>query len=160
DATPDPHDVFYGRRPNWVSTTIAFPSLLLGGADKNERDQPRRDFRDVALWAPVVTTGPDGRGRVGFRYPDNLTTWRITSRGMTDETLVGKAVEKTLVTKDVVARLAGPRFFVAGDDARLVSVVNNRSDAPIAEGSTSLDVKGAVIVGLASGPFSAPAHGE
>src|SRR5207247_929903 len=34
DATPDPHEVFYGRRPNWVTTTIAFPSLLLGGADK------------------------------------------------------------------------------------------------------------------------------
>jgi hypothetical protein len=143
-----------------VTTTIAFPSLLLGGADKGGREEPRRDFRDVARWAPVVTTGDDGHARVGLRYPDNLTTWRITSRGATDATLVGKAVAKTLVTKDIVARLAGPRFFIAGDEAALVSIVNNRTDKPIADGEASVAVKGASLTGAASTKFSAPARGE
>jgi uncharacterized protein YfaS (alpha-2-macroglobulin family) len=160
DATPDPHDVFYGRRPNWVSTVIAFPSLLLGGADKGGREEPRRDFRDVALWAPAVATGLDGRGSVTLRYPDNLTTWRITSRGLTDQTLVGRAVAKSLVTKDIVARLSGPRFLIAGDEAALVSVVNNRTDKPIPEGQTSIEAKLATLVGKASGTFTASARGE
>ena len=160
DVTPDPHDVFYGRRPNWVSTTIAFPSLLLGGADKGGRDLPRRNFRDVALWAPSVTTGTNGLGSIALRYPDNLTTWRITSRGLTDQTLVGRAVSKTLVTKDIVARLSGPRFLIAGDEAGLVSLVNNRADTPIAEGQVSLDAKGASLLGSGSMAFTAPARGE
>src|SRR5205085_11320603 len=142
-----------------VSTTIALPSLLLGGADKGERDQARRNFRDVARWAPTVTTGSDGRGSVGLRYPDNLTTWRITSRGLSDQTQVGKATTKTLVTKDIVARLSGPRFFVAGDEAGLVSVVTNRTAAPIAAGTASLDAKGAAAGGPTSAPFTAPARG-
>ncbi len=160
DATPDPHDVFYGRRPNWVSTTIAFPSLLLGGADKGGREEPRRDFRDVALWAPAVATGADGRGSVALRYPDNLTTWRITSRGLTDATLVGRAVAKTLVTKDIVARLSGPRFLIAGDEAGLVSVVNNRAGTPIADGRASLEAKVATLAGPATASFTAPSRGE
>ncbi len=160
DATPDPHDVFYGKRPNWVTTSIAFPSLLLGGADKSGREEPRRDFRDVALWAPIVTTGADGRARVGLKYPDNLTTWRMTSRGLTDATLVGRTVAKTLVTKDIVARLAGPRFFIAGDQASLVSVVNNRTAAPLTGGETTLEAKGVTLAGPAKAAFSAPARGE
>ncbi len=160
DATPDPHDVFYGRRPNWVSTTIAFPSLLLGGADKGGRDEPRRNFRDVALWAPTVTTDASGMGSVALRYPDNLTTWRITSRGLTEQTLVGRAVSKTLVTKDIVARLAGPRFLVAGDEAGLVSLVNNRANVAVADGQLSFEAKGASLIGPATAAFTVPALGE
>src|SRR6185369_14653849 len=84
----------------------------------------------------------------------------ITSRGATDATLVGKAVAKTLVTKDIVARLAGPRFFIAGDEAALVSIVNNRTDKPIADWEASVAVKGASLTGAASTKFSAPARGE
>ena len=155
DDTPDPHDVFYGRRPNAVTTAVAFPVMLFGGADKGGREEVRRDFRDVALWAPTVLTDANGRAEVGFRYPDNLTTWRVTSRGATDRTLVGKQVAKTLVTKDLVARLAGPRFLIAGDEAELVSVTTNRSDAPLVGVDASLDAQGPIALsGGASTKFN------
>jgi len=151
DETPDPHEVFYGRRPNWVTTVVAFPVLYYGGADKGGRDEVRRDFRDVALWAPTVTTGADGHAEVQVTFPDNLTTWRVTSRGATDDTRVGVATAKTLVTKDVVARLAGPRAFVAGDRADLVSVVTNRSGAALTGVEESIAASGSAKV---SGPAS------
>lgn len=161
DDTPDPHEIFYGRRPNWVSTVVAFPILYYGGADKGGREEVRRDFRDVALWAPTVTTGADGRAEVKLRFPDNLTTWRVTSRGATDDTRVGVATARALVTKDVVARLAGPRAFVAGDRAELVSVVDNRSGGPLTGVEESIEASGAAKV---TGPWSRksdlPASGE
>src|SRR5262249_28095733 len=139
DATPDPHDVFYGRRPDWVATVVSFPVLYYGGADKGGREPPRRDFRDVAHWEPALTTDARGHGAVSFRWPDNLPTWRLTSRGASDSTLVGKAVAKTLVTKEVVARLALPRSFVAGDEADVVSMVDNRGKGPLAGVQESIE---------------------
>src|ERR1044072_780740 len=76
DNTPDPHAVFYGRRPKWVTTVVSFPVLYYGGASKNERQEVRRNFRDVAFWAPTVLTDASGAASVGFRYPENLTTRR------------------------------------------------------------------------------------
>ena len=161
DATANPHDVFYGRRPNWVTTVVSFPTLYYGGADKGDRGEVRRDFRDVALWSPTVRTGADGRASVTVRWPDNLTTWRATARGVTDATLVGTAVAKTLVTKDVVARLAVPRAFTAGDEVTLVSVVTNRSGAPQTGVGESIEASGAAkITGAASATTSMAGNGE
>jgi alpha-2-macroglobulin len=160
DATPRAHEIFYGRRPNWVTTVVSFPAVYLGGASKSDREV-RRDFRDVAFWAPAVVTGADGRAEVTFRFPDNLTTWRMTSRGATDDTKVGEAVARTLVTKDVVARLAPPRLLVAGDQASLVSVVTNRSGAPLPDVEESIEAQGAAIVsGEKSVRSSIPTGGE
>jgi uncharacterized protein YfaS (alpha-2-macroglobulin family) len=160
DDTPHPHDVFYGRRPNWVTTVVSWPVLYYGGADKGGRAEVRKDFRDVAFWTPTVLTGAEGRAEVGFRYPDNLTTWRLTSRGVGEATLVGQAVAKTLVTKEVVARLAGPRFFVAGDEASLVSVVNNRSPAPVLGVEETIEAQGASVTGPATRRADLAANGE
>jgi hypothetical protein len=161
DATPDPHDVFYGRRPDWVSTVVSFPTLYFGGADKGGREEVRTDFRDLAFWEPAVLTGADGRAQVSFAWPDNLTTWRLTSRGATEGTLVGRMVEKVLVTKPLVARLAGPRAFVAGDQGTLVSGVTNRTAAPLTGVEESLEATGPVqLGGKGARRADLPAHGE
>ncbi len=160
DDTPDPHSVFYGRRPNWVTTVVSFPVLYYGGVSKGDRDEVRRNFRDVAHWEPAILTSAAGTASVGFRYPDNLTTWRMTSRGATLDTRVGKAVVKTLVTKDVVSRLAGPRFFVAGDRASLVSVVTNRSEGPLTGVEESIEVTGAVLEGPTTAKTQIAKQGE
>ncbi|MFN8587460.1 MAG: carboxypeptidase regulatory-like domain-containing protein [Candidatus Eisenbacteria bacterium] len=161
DQTPDPHGVFYGRRPNWVTTVVSFPTLYYAGADKGDAGDVRRDFRDVALWAPVVRTGADGRAEVTLRWPDNLTTWRATARGMTANTLVGTSVARTRVSKELVARLAVPRNFVAGDEATLTSVVTNRTAAALTGVSEALTVSGFAKLTGAPGVTSAlPPNGE
>jgi len=162
DATPDPHDVFYGRRPDWVTTVVSFPTLYYGGADKGGHGDVRKDFRDLAFWQAVVLTDSAGRGQVSFEWPDNLTTWRLTGRGATESHLVGKAVEQALVTKALVARLAGPRAFVTGDEATLVSVVTNRTDAPLTGVDEAVEVKAGPLrlAGKATLRADLPAGGE
>src|SRR5213076_2834178 len=43
----------------------------------------RSDFRDTAFWTAGITTGADGSAIVPVPLPDNLTTWRLTARGVT-----------------------------------------------------------------------------
>lgn len=161
DGTPKSHDVFYGRQPNRVLTSVSFPTLYFAGADKSEGREPRRDFRDVALWAPTVTTGADGRGRVELKWPDNLTTWRVTARGATAATQVGEAIARTRVSKELVARLTVPRAFIAGDQAALVTVVSNRTDAPLTGVRERMKVAGsAQLAGAGERTSSLPANGE
>lgn len=161
DDTPDPHDVFYGKRPNWVVTSVSFPLLYYGGVDKGREREVRKDFRDVALWAPVVRTDETGTGEVTLHWPDNLTTWRITSRGMTEETLVGEATAKALVTKPVVARMALPRIFIAGDESSLLSIVNNRSARAVLGLKQSIQAGGlASVAGATSRADDLPPNGE
>ena len=162
DDTPDPHDVFYGRRLDWVTTVFSFPTLYYGGAAKGEARELRKDFRDVAFWAPAVQTDETGTAEVSFTWPDNLTTWRLTSRGATANTLVGRAVEKTLVTKPLVARLAGPRALVTGDEATLVSVTTNRAKAPLTGVEERLEVVGGPLrlAGKDTRRADLPAGGE
>ncbi|HEU4941054.1 MAG TPA: alpha-2-macroglobulin family protein, partial [Candidatus Eisenbacteria bacterium] len=161
DDTADPSDVFYGKRPNWVTTSVSFPLLYYAGVDKGREREVRKDFRDVALWAPVVRTDAQGRADVALRWPDNLTTWRITSRGMSDATLVGKAVAKTLVSKPIVARMALPRMFIAGDETALLSVVNNRSKTPVLGMKESIRAEGyAATTGETNRTKDLPANGE
>ncbi len=74
----------------------------------------RKAFPDTAYWNPNVRTGADGHARVEFNFPDALTTWRTTIRAMTDDGKAGGVVTRVLVRKNLIVRLAAPRFFRAG----------------------------------------------
>ena len=65
---------------------------------------------------PSLVTDAEGRGRIAVRYPDTLTTWRLTARAVTTDTRVGVGVARTTTTKDLIVRLVTPRFLTEGDD--------------------------------------------
>ncbi|MGH2575783.1 MAG: carboxypeptidase regulatory-like domain-containing protein, partial [Ignavibacteria bacterium] len=48
----------------------------------------RSDFKDAIYWSPSVETDANGYATVKVQFPDNLTTWRITSRVITGDTKV------------------------------------------------------------------------
>jgi alpha-2-macroglobulin len=58
-------------------------------------------------------------------YPDSLTTWRMTARAVTADTRLGATVARTTTTKDVIVRVATPRFLVEGDRADVPVVAHN-----------------------------------
>jgi len=126
DFTPDIRRFFYGRQDNQVTTTTSFPQQYPGGADKLA-GQVREDFRDTAAWFPDLVTDADGLAQVEVRWPDNLTTWRLTARAATADTQVGSALASVAVSKDLLVRLATPRFFQVGDQLTLAAVVQNRT---------------------------------
>ena len=72
-----------------------------------------------------METGADGHARVAFNFPDALTTWRTTIRAMTDDGKAGGVVTRVLVRKNLIVRLAAPRFFRQGDETVLRVIAHN-----------------------------------
>jgi hypothetical protein len=119
----------------------------------------RQDFPDTALWEPSVRTGPDGRAEVEFSLPDQLTTWNVEARAVTQETLVGQTEVDILSTKDLLVRPVTPRFFVVGDRADLAAVVNNNTDREL-EVEVWLEAEGLSLEGERRHTVTLPAGGK
>lgn len=101
-----------------------------GGGALGERT--RTYFPNTAYWEPALVTGADGRATIVVTLPDTLTTWRLTARGITPETMVGQAKVDVTTYKDVLIRPAFPRFLVAGDQAYLGAIVHNLTSEAMA----------------------------
>lgn len=125
-----------------------------GGGALGERT--RTYFPNTAYWEPALTTGPDGRATVVVTLPDTLTTWRLTARGITPQTLVGQTKVDITTSKDVLVRPALPRFLVAGDHAYLGAIVHNLTAEAIAL-EVSMAASGLDIAGPASQTVAVPA---
>ncbi len=104
----------------------------------------RKAFPDTAFWAADVVTDSAGQARAKVEFPDSLTTWRATARGVTPDTKVGGATLKTIVRKNLILRLAVPRFFVQGDEVVVSALVHNylatAKKARVSLSATGLDI--------------------
>ena len=118
---------FYPRRGNRVSTSYSFPEIHLDGGDKGGGNVPVRSrFLDTAYWnAQMVTKG--GKGTCVLQVPDNLTSWRVTAVGVTDQTAVGLGKSSVVVKKPVMVRMTTPRFMVRGDQVDSNLMIHNDS---------------------------------
>ncbi|MCX7681512.1 MAG: Ig-like domain-containing protein [Anaerolineae bacterium] len=99
-----------------------------GGGGMEGFGPVRHRFPDTAYWNPALRTDKNGRATLSITLPDNLTTWRLTARGVTARTLTGQAFVDVVSTKDLLVRPVAPRFFIVGDRAELAAVVHNNTD--------------------------------
>ncbi len=147
DTTPDPVRFFYRREYSRVGTTFSRDYDFVGYAgsnrlqlarrarrpfsladfkgDKEVQPQVRKDFPDAIYWIGNLVTGADGTAKVAIKYPDALTTWRLTARGITVDTMAGVSVARTTTTKDLIVRVITPRFLTQGDEVVLPTIVHN-----------------------------------
>lgn len=119
----------------------------------------RKAFPDTAYWNPNVRTGADGRARVEFNFPDALTTWRTTIRAMTDDGKGGGTVARVLVRKNLIVRLATPRFFRQGDETVLRVIAHNYLESA-KDVTFALDVSGVDVLNGQTQKINVPAKGE
>ncbi len=146
DTTPDLLTTFYGRDYNSVlsenSLTYYFtgeagtrrmrlaalrPSTRLAQLKPQQLVRPkvRKYFPDTAFWASDITTDAQGHARAQLTFPDSLTTWRATARASSLDDRYGSAVLKRIVRKNLIIRLAVPRFFIQGDEVVVSALVHN-----------------------------------
>ncbi len=88
----------------------------------------RKDFKDMMFWTPSARTGSDGYAKLEVKFPDNLTTWRITARGVTKQTAVGQSVTRVVARKELLVRMETPRFLIQGDELLIATTVHNYLD--------------------------------
>ncbi|MDO8672340.1 MAG: alpha-2-macroglobulin family protein, partial [Dehalococcoidia bacterium] len=154
----DLFDSFYGRRSLSVRTAQTLskalskvnPELMGGGkGGGGDPENSRGYFPDVAYWNPTVKTDSNGEATVSVPLPDTLTTWRLTARGATVDTIVGAERNDIVVSKQVLIRPVVPRFLIVGDEPRLEAIVHNYTQATL-EADVSLSAQGMTIDGQKS----------
>jgi hypothetical protein len=87
--------------------------------------QVRRQFADAAHWAAGVDTTAAGVASIDVTFPENLTTWKVKTLGISEATRVGEADTAIITSKDFLVRLASPRFFTERDEVVLSAIVHN-----------------------------------
>jgi alpha-2-macroglobulin len=146
DQTVDPLRFFYRREYSRVGTQFSREYTFVGYSgsqrlmlaqrrrplsladfkgDRPAQPQVRKEFPDAIFWIGNLVTGGDGTAKVQVRYPDSLTTWRLTARVVTPDTLVGQTVARTTTTKDLIVRVVTPRFLTEGDEVVVPTLVHN-----------------------------------
>ena len=180
ETTTDILRFFYGDPGNSVYTESSLNFFFSGEAGKRRMQlaalrpasrlaqlkpdslvQPkvRKLFPDTAFWDAEITTDGNGRAQAKTPFPDSLTTWRATARAISPDNSVGATTLKTVVRKNLILRLAIPRFLVQGDEVVVSAIVHNYLDAE-KKVHLALDVKGADVLGGASGDVMVPSRGE
>jgi uncharacterized protein YfaS (alpha-2-macroglobulin family) len=138
-------EFFWGPKPNRVGTAFSFSGYYSGGLEKEDQRLLRKNFKDTAFWNPSLVTDANGRAEARVLLPDNLTTWRATVLAQTAETHVGQQTQKVIASKDLIARLAIPRFFTERDRVTLKALVQNYTEKDQVL-QASLDLKGLEFV--------------
>jgi alpha-2-macroglobulin len=147
DDTPDPLRFFYRQEYSRVGTSFSRDYYFTGFSgserlqlaarkrrpftladfkgDKEVQPQVRKEFPDAIYWLGALVTDAQGQAKVSIKYPDALTTWRLTARAVTADTKAGVAIVRTTTTKDLIMRVITPRFLTEGDEVVLPTIAHN-----------------------------------
>lgn len=99
------------------------------GAPASAVEEYRLPEVAVALWAPVLTSAPDGSLQVEFEAPNANTTWRLICQAYDLKMLTGSHEAEIIAAKPVMVQPHVPRFLRVGDRTELRSLVMNASDS-------------------------------
>jgi hypothetical protein len=88
----------------------------------------RQNFAALALWAPVVRTDAEGRARLPFTLPSNLTRYRVMAVAVAGGTHYGAGEGAITARQPLMVRPSAPRFLNFGDRFELPVVVQNATN--------------------------------
>ena len=171
DLSADLFDTFWGRRSSNLATydslvrqpwgyngsvpTSTTPTPESVGTPTTDNSTPRepgapaatvrREFKDTAYWNATITTDANGEATLAIKLPDNLTTWRILAKAIAANATVGAAQSKLLVTQEIIARPALPRFGVVGDRF-LAGVVTQNFSGAATTGDANMNADALVLL--------------
>ena len=125
-----------GRRESVESEQFEMEKVALSMAFREEAADGRSaivrtDFRNTIVWQPDIVTDEEGKAEISVKFPDSLTSWRATARGVALKSRFGGGKSSVQTRLPLIARLQGPRFFVVGDKVLVSGVYNNNTEAPM-----------------------------
>ncbi len=110
-------------------------SAEMKGANEGAASTPitvRSDFNPLALFAPTVRTGADGKASVPIKLPDNLTRYRVMVVAVDQSGRQYGSGESNLVARlPLMVRPSAPRFLNFGDSFELPVLLQNQTGDPI-----------------------------
>ncbi|MFA6524644.1 MAG: alpha-2-macroglobulin family protein [Patescibacteria group bacterium] len=80
----------------------------------NDKGGARKNFQDAVLFSEVETNS-QGKATVKFTLPDDITSWRVTAQGITDNLQVGVTTEKIPVSLPFFVETNLAKEYLAND---------------------------------------------
>ncbi|MBT9586305.1 hypothetical protein IV102_23385 [bacterium] len=100
-------------------------------APSNQASTPirvRQDFSALAFYVPSAHSDAEGRLKLPFKLPDNLTRYRVVALAVAGEKQFGKGQSSLVAQQPLMVRPSPPRFLNFGDRCELPVVVQNQTD--------------------------------
>ena len=91
----------------------------------------RTNFAALAFYAPAAKTDREGRIRLPFKLPDNLTRYRVVALAAAGARQFGKGQSSLVAQQPLMVRPSPPRFLNFGDVCELPVVIQNQTDHPM-----------------------------
>jgi hypothetical protein len=115
-----------------LNTTESSVSNQVGYAIRMER-QPaqlstprlREYFPETLVWQPALETDRDGRALLRFKLADNITTWKMSVIGSTEDGEIGTAERVIRAFQPFFVEHDPPRILTEGDEIALPVVLRN-----------------------------------
>lgn len=158
ELAPDISDFFYHRRRNQVKTnssldfhTYDASVSATGRTDYDSeysdrplkmRERPRREDVDTAYWKTNIKTNKNGEAKVSFKVPDSITRWRITSRAINSDGIVGQSSAHINSLQSVYLKWGGLSDFRKGDNLTVNVMAFNLEPGDL---SGTLEAKGSSL---------------
>ncbi len=110
----------------WVKARV-FPVPSYAAA----YDGPRTDFRETIYWNSSVKTGADGKTKVRFYVSDAITSFKVTSEGLSTTGLAGR--DETVIQSKLpfFMEVKLPLEVSAGDVMNLPLTLKNEQGGPL-----------------------------
>lgn len=85
----------------------------------------REFFPETLVWQPELTTDTKGRAQLDFKLADNITTWKMSVIGSTENGEIGIAETEIRTFQPFFAELDPPQILTQGDQISLPVVLRN-----------------------------------
>ncbi len=100
------------------------------GAVVNQSSTPRlrEYFPETLVWQPSLETDKQGRAQLKFKLADNITTWKMSVIGSTEDGQLGTVEKEIKAFQPFFVEHDPPRILTEGDEISLPVVVRNYLD--------------------------------
>lgn len=88
----------------------------------------REYFPETLVWQPSLETDKQGRAQLKFKLADNITTWKMSVIGSTEDGQIGTVEKEIKAFQPFFVELDPPRVLTEGDEISLPLVVRNYLD--------------------------------
>lgn len=114
-----------------ASVSLVSRGVMTAGSTQADSSSgfTRRELLSTVFFRGNITTDRNGQATVSFRFPDNITSWRINVVAYTADGMIGTEQKRVKTLKKLFVMPSLPRFLVERDSAKFACVVYNNTDS-------------------------------
>jgi hypothetical protein len=115
-----------------VSSTVTEgrARVSIGLAPRLSTPRLREYFPETLVWQPALETDKQGRAQLKFKLADNITTWKMSVIGSTEDGEIGTAETEIRSFQPFFVDHDPPRVLTEGDQISLPVVLRNYLERP------------------------------